>query len=216
MKDWLISHRGAQKSARENTLLAFKEALNHPVGGIELDAHVTIDGVVVCNHDPLVKGTPIQLTTYAQLKNIEPELITFSEVVDIIDNQRLLIVDVKSLGTAKEAIKILHHHENWLMTTRDPKVGEELFNLVTDKKQLIFILKYFDFWQLKRIKRLGLGGFSVNQRVMTPRLYRFAVFNDLQAYTYTVNSPAQAKLFRMLYPKLKIFSDRPDRLQSIK
>ena len=99
------------------------------------------------------------------------------------------------------------------------KVKKETATVTVSSRVLrdqIFILKYFGFWQLKRIKKLGLGGFSVNQRVMTPRLYRFAVFNDLQAYTYTVNSPAQAKLFRILYPKLKIFSDRPDKLQSIK
>jgi len=48
----LQGHRGARGLAPENTLAAFRKALEVGVTTLELDVHVTRDGVVVVTHDP--------------------------------------------------------------------------------------------------------------------------------------------------------------------
>lgn len=48
----LQGHRGARGLAPENTLAAFRTALAVGVSTLELDTHVTRDGVVVVTHDP--------------------------------------------------------------------------------------------------------------------------------------------------------------------
>jgi glycerophosphoryl diester phosphodiesterase len=48
----LQGHRGARGLAPENTLAAFVAALDTGVDTLELDLHVTRDGVVVITHDP--------------------------------------------------------------------------------------------------------------------------------------------------------------------
>ena len=73
-KDWMIAHRGAQNNSKENTLAAFKEALNSAASQIELDIHTTKDGVVICNHDFKLNGLDIDSTTYKELKKSAPDL----------------------------------------------------------------------------------------------------------------------------------------------
>ncbi len=47
-----IGHRGAKREFPENTLVAFERAFERGADAIELDVHVTRDGVVVVHHDP--------------------------------------------------------------------------------------------------------------------------------------------------------------------
>ena len=47
----IIAHRGASAEQPENTLAAFRRAVALDVDGIELDVHVTRDGVPVVFHD---------------------------------------------------------------------------------------------------------------------------------------------------------------------
>jgi glycerophosphoryl diester phosphodiesterase len=58
-KDWPVNfaHRGASARAPENTLEAFRLAVEAGVSGLELDVHVTRDGEVVVIHDPTVDRT---------------------------------------------------------------------------------------------------------------------------------------------------------------
>jgi len=53
----VISHRGANRLAPENTLAAFKKALEFGVDGFENDVHLTADGRLVVCHDDTVDRT---------------------------------------------------------------------------------------------------------------------------------------------------------------
>lgn len=53
----VIAHRGASAIAPENTLVAFERAVADGADGIELDARLTADGVVVIMHDDDVATT---------------------------------------------------------------------------------------------------------------------------------------------------------------
>lgn len=52
-----LAHRGASASAPENTLEAFRLAVESGAGGLELDVHMTRDGEIVVLHDPTVDRT---------------------------------------------------------------------------------------------------------------------------------------------------------------
>jgi len=47
-----IGHRGAPREYPENTLPAFQRAIELGADAIELDVHVTVDGVPIVHHDP--------------------------------------------------------------------------------------------------------------------------------------------------------------------
>ena len=58
MHPWIrIAHRGASGSAPENTLAAFKKAIEIGVDAVELDLHGTADGEVVVIHDTSLDRT---------------------------------------------------------------------------------------------------------------------------------------------------------------
>lgn len=52
-----LAHRGASALAPENTLEAFRMAVDAGAGGLELDVHLTSDGHVVVIHDGTVERT---------------------------------------------------------------------------------------------------------------------------------------------------------------
>jgi glycerophosphoryl diester phosphodiesterase len=71
----IIAHRGASAEQPENTLAAFRRALALGVDGIELDVHVSRDGVPVVFHDDKLKrltGAKGRLTdcTWAELAKL--------------------------------------------------------------------------------------------------------------------------------------------------
>ena len=47
-----IGHRGAPRECMENTLVSFRRAVDLGATAVELDVHVTADGVPVVHHDP--------------------------------------------------------------------------------------------------------------------------------------------------------------------
>ena len=51
-----IGHRGAPRRYLENTLPAFQEAFRLGADAIELDVHVTADGLPVVHHDPVLSA----------------------------------------------------------------------------------------------------------------------------------------------------------------
>ena len=57
--DWPanLAHRGASARAPENTLEAFRLAVEAGAGGLELDVHMTLDGEIVVIHDAAVDRT---------------------------------------------------------------------------------------------------------------------------------------------------------------
>ena len=56
-KPYLMAHRGNRVACPENTIAAFRRALEEGVDILETDLHVTADGVFVCIHDATVDRT---------------------------------------------------------------------------------------------------------------------------------------------------------------
>lgn len=56
-RPYVMAHRGNLVACPENTLAAFRRAVDDGADLIETDVHVTADGHVVCIHDPTVDRT---------------------------------------------------------------------------------------------------------------------------------------------------------------
>jgi glycerophosphoryl diester phosphodiesterase len=67
----IIAHRGSSAYAPENTLAAFKLALQQGADAIELDAKLTADGQVVVIHDQTVDRTTLHRGQVRQLRLAE-------------------------------------------------------------------------------------------------------------------------------------------------
>lgn len=109
----IFAHRGASGSRPENTLAAFSEAAALPIDGIELDVHLSGDGVPVVIHDETVDRTTdgsgyVKDMTLDELKQLsagcrfadeyyDERIPTLREVLDLFrDKPHKLNIELKS------------------------------------------------------------------------------------------------------------------------
>ena len=106
----IVAHRGASDDVPENTLLAFKKAINLGCDVIELDVRLTKDNQVVVIHDDDVDRTTdgrgkVRSLTLKQIKKFNCEekqkIPTLQEVIDLCKGKIDLHIELKAEGTAK-------------------------------------------------------------------------------------------------------------------
>ena len=91
-----FAHRGARAHAPENTLESFLLAQRLGATGLETDAWITIDGVVVLDHDGVVRrrGRKIPISDSRRV-DLPSHVPSMAEMIDITDRRMSLSVDVK-------------------------------------------------------------------------------------------------------------------------
>lgn len=99
-----IAHRGASGYAPENTLAAFKKALEFDIDVIELDVHLTKDNHLVVIHDKTVNRTTdgkgkVADKTLAELQKLDAgngeKIPTLQEVLDLVNRKALVSIEIK-------------------------------------------------------------------------------------------------------------------------
>jgi glycerophosphoryl diester phosphodiesterase len=113
IKEDYIAHRGfhsLDKSIPENTLIAFKKALDYNYS-IELDVNVTKDGQVVAFHDINLKrlcNVDVNLydVTYEEINkfhilNTNEKIPLLSDVLQLVDGKVPLLIELKPKGKNK-------------------------------------------------------------------------------------------------------------------
>ncbi len=116
----IIAHRGSSAFAPENTLAAFKLAIEQGAQGIELDAKLTLDGQVVVIHDQTVDRTTngtgrVDRMTLAELQNLDAgthfnavfeaeKLPSLAQVFASVGKQTFIMVELKNSLTPRDAL----------------------------------------------------------------------------------------------------------------
>ncbi|MGH2457535.1 MAG: glycerophosphodiester phosphodiesterase family protein [Chloroflexota bacterium] len=89
----LVGHRGAAGSAPENTAASFQRALEIGVDAIEIDVHLTRDGVPVVIHDHTVDRTTDGKGRVADLTLAELKVLNAANGRSAIDEARIPTLD---------------------------------------------------------------------------------------------------------------------------
>jgi len=111
-KPIIIAHRGGAKLAPENTIAAFKNAINIGVDMIEIDVHLSKDSEVIVIHDDALDRTTngkgaIKDLTLEEIKKYDAgswfnttfkneKVSTLAEVLNSINGQAKLLIEIKS------------------------------------------------------------------------------------------------------------------------
>ena len=144
----VISHRGANKYAPQNTLAAFEKSVQIGVDGFETDVHITKDEQLVICHNYTIDETSdgegeISKMTLAQLKSYDfgsyfspkyagtrlptvDEFLSFVETTDI----SVLNIELKSpkeneTAIVRETIRLVKEHglfDRLIISSFDPKL----------------------------------------------------------------------------------------------
>ena len=100
----VIAHRGFALRHPENTVDAFRAAVDLGVAGIELDVHATADGVLVVHHDahltPNLGEEPeaIAAITWTEVRRRSALVPSLPEVLEAIPEDVTLYVEIKASG----------------------------------------------------------------------------------------------------------------------
>jgi len=93
----VYAHRGDRSRAEDNTLGAYRLAVEAGADGVELDVRRTADGVLVMNHDDRRPGfPPIVEMTIADIQRQTPSMPTFIETLASIPQDVWLNVEIKN------------------------------------------------------------------------------------------------------------------------
>lgn len=90
----VIGHRGASRAHAENTLAAFRGAIDQGADGVELDVRRTADGALALSHDErLTDGRPVVELQQAELP---PEVPVLAAALDVCRPLSVVNIEIKN------------------------------------------------------------------------------------------------------------------------
>jgi glycerophosphoryl diester phosphodiesterase len=220
----MYAHRGSSALHPENTLRAFRHALEIGVDGIEFDIHATSDGVPVVIHDRNVERTTdglgyvdeIPLTRLRSFDAGDGERVpTLAEVLDLVGAAAHLDVEIKGSRTERPVLDVLGQYPdtrwaissfdwNTLHTVRRLDPGAELWPLAEQfNDQLIAVAA-----------ELGSPAVALFAGAYTPESAPELRDAGLRVMVWTVNDASEARRVRDL-GAFALCSDDPGRLMAL-
>ena len=92
-KCYHVSHRGGAAENLENTMTAFKHAISLGTDMLEIDCHITKDGIVVVSHDNVLERTTGKLIKITESNYCDLPLMQSTLAVTFCKGQSITGVD---------------------------------------------------------------------------------------------------------------------------
>jgi glycerophosphoryl diester phosphodiesterase len=246
--DWLIprdrplnvGHRGASAAAPQNTLAAFRKAIELGADGVELDAQLSADGVVVVIHDFVVETTTdgagrVADKTLAELKALDAgsrfssefageRIPTLAQVFEAIQGKLLVNVELKdfdSFGGKLEApvLEVVRQRameKRVLFSSFNPFVLRAIKRLAPD---IPAGLLYREDMPI-HLRRAWLAPFIPHQArhphfpMVTEATVQWCHARGLRVNTWTVDEPTEMR--RLVALRVDgIITNKPDVLREV-
>lgn len=235
----VFAHRGGAALRPENTLLAFDHGMALGADGLELDVHLSRDGVVVVHHDPTVDRTTnghgrIDALTAADLAHLDagyhfegfraaaggvPTLQAVLErypaallIIELKVNDPVLAHRTIDLVRAAGALDRVAVGSFGTRVLRAARAYEP--RILTGASREETRLALYRSWIRWRVRRPANDAFQVPEtsgstRVVSPRFVEYAHKAGVAVQVWTVNDPADMR--RLLdWGVDGLISDRPD------
>lgn len=194
-----IAHRGATEFYPENTLAAFKKAIELGFDGVELDVRRCQSGELVVIHDAQLKRTTngrglvsdLSLTELRQLKiGGSYQIPTLSEVIEQILPKTWLDIEIKDADPAiiDEIAKLIpaRLHKNVMFSSKQMAALEKPSPGLT-----LAAIHALAIIALYRAKRLGLKNIGTRNWWINRFVWRLAAKQGISVYIYPAAEPTQ-------------------------
>jgi glycerophosphoryl diester phosphodiesterase len=208
---FLYAHRGASAEAPENTLAAFRRALEVGADGIELDVHLSADGVPVVIHDDTLERTtdghgPVAAQTRASLARFDAgawfapefggeELPTLEATLRLLAGRLRLNLEVKEARAGVAVLDLLRHFPQ-----ADAVVSSFDYGLLARLRRVapelpLAVLQAAGDWHraLARAEALRACAFHPRVDLVSRPLMAACRRLDLPVYVWTVDDPGRAR-----------------------
>jgi len=222
-----IGHRGANGYEPENTLIAFKKAIDLNVDGIELDVYLSSDGVLIVIHDETIdrtangKGAVNELSLQElkafKIENTQ-EIPTLIEVLDLVNRRCFINIELKGIGTAKPVMELISHYisekkwnyNDFLVSSFDWKMLEEI-HLLDSKIRIGVLTEESVEESLAFAKKIKAYSVHPDYELLSKENVILLQENGFEVYPWTVNATTAIQKIKS-FGVNGIISDFPDRI----
>lgn len=158
----VIAHRGASAHAPENTLAAFKLAMELQADGIELDVHLTSDGHLIVIHDDDLGRTTdgagkVGALTLAEVRSADAgngeKVPTLDEVLSLVGDKMWINIEFKGFASYSPQLP-----GKVLALVKSHSLGEKIIYSSFDPRLLIQTHKLQPDAKVGMLLLSGLGG----------------------------------------------------------
>lgn len=219
MKTKVLGHRGASAYAPENTLEAFKLAVEQGADGVELDVHLTRDGELAVIHDEKVDRTTdghgsVKDFTLTELKALDASggmegfkgvrIPTLEEVYGLFEGTRHIInVEIKTdimdyPGICEKLLALedaMHMNGRIIYSSFNHYTVKELLRLHPEAKTGLLYLSIIDSpWDYA--ERIGAKCLHPHFITLskTPDMAAECLKRGIETNVWTVNEPQYVKM----------------------
>ncbi|MEO1617576.1 MAG: glycerophosphodiester phosphodiesterase [Planctomycetota bacterium] len=222
----VMAHRGASKTAPENTMAAFRQAIEDGADWIEIDVQETADGVVVIAHDSdfmKVAGNPIKVwnAKLSDLSNIDiggwfdPQFVdqrvpTLADVLRLCKDKVGVIIELKYYGHDEQleqrVVEIVEAEEmvDQVMVMSLKAEGIKKLKALRPTWRCGLLLSVY----VGNLKKVDADFLAINASFATRDFVRRAHKLDKDVYVWTVND--SATISKVLNRNVDgILTDRP-------
>jgi glycerophosphoryl diester phosphodiesterase len=225
----VVAHRGSSGKAPENTLAAFKLAVEEGADMIECDVRLTRDGEVVVYHDKTLDRTTdgtgrVEKRTLVELRKVDAgswfndtfsgeRIPTLDEVLELLDERAYLNIELKSdspqrrLGSCLEArvVELVKKHraEDWVfLGSFDHRLMADIKERHPRMKTAIIYKAVRDFASRpsRLVSRAHADAFVCGRWWLSRRLLEDLHGHKIPLFVYTINT--QRDVERMVRAKV--------------
>ena len=225
MEPVVIAHKGASGYAPENTLLSFRRALDLGAHMIELDLRETLDGELVCIHDPTVDRTTngtgeIHELRYKELRGLDAgegeHIPLLTEVLRLASGKIKVNIDLKVIEVEKKLLDLIEDYK----MVQDVFVSSFFHGTLRVLRDLSENVKTGILIEVPNDNLVSYAlDFDVNainphHKLITPELVEEAHSVGLKVYPWTVNDLQTMKELLTLGVD-GLITDYPDRAAGV-
>lgn len=134
-----IAHRGASGLAPENTLSAFRKAVEIGVDAVELDVHKTNDGkIIVCHDDRLDRTTNMN----GLIRDLDLSEISKADAGSWFDEK----FTGEEIPTLKKSLELMKDSVITVVEVKDDDISAEVVNSIeeTDSVDRVVVISFHD------------------------------------------------------------------------
>ena len=221
----VFAHRGGSALAPENTIAAFDNGLALGADGLELDVHLSRDGVVVVHHDRLLDRTttlrgPIAERTAEELRRADVPAL--ADVLARYHDPRIIIeMKVNSAELAAATIDVVRQADAvdrvclgsfGLRVLRAARAIEPAIATSGAREEVRWAL--YRSWIGWPVSRVAYSGYQIPEwagrtRVVSPRFVEYAHDAGLGVQVWTVDTEDAARRL-LTWGADALITDRPD------
>ena len=221
----VFAHRGGGALAPENTLAAFDNGLAHGADGIELDVHLSRDGIVVVHHDRTLERTtiltgPVDQRTGDELARadvpaLDAVLARYPDIPIIVE------LKVNTADLARAVVDVIRKHgavervclgSFGTRVLRAARALEPALATSAAREEVRWAL--YRSWCRWPVARAAYAGYQVPEhagstRVVSPRFVAGAHRAGLGVHVWTVDTEPGARRL-LAWGVDALITDRPD------